>query len=120
MVLEDRPLELLKRSTWFDSELVDKGCTSHSIGGQCVGLAATAVESKHVQRTRSLAEWVLGSKRLELAHELGVTSAREISLDTPLECHETELVESSGRLPQESFVSDVCEGCTAPERKRLS
>ncbi len=48
IVLKDRMLELLKLCSRLDTELIDKGCTSHSIGGECLGLAATAVESQHL------------------------------------------------------------------------
>jgi hypothetical protein len=68
----------------------------------------------------SLAEWVLGRQLFELAHELRVASANEIRLDASLERHEPELVEPGGCLPQDSFVGDVCQSWTAPERKRLS
>jgi hypothetical protein len=118
-VLKDRALELLELCSWLDSELIDKRCTSYSVSGECVGLTATAVESQHLQRTRSLAERVLGRERLELAHELGVTSARKISLDSALERHEPELVEPGGCLTQHSFLGDVRQSRPAPERKRF-
>src|SRR6185503_5019414 len=77
------------------------------------------IESQHLQRTRTLAERVLGRERLELAHELGVTPARKVSLDSSFERHESELVESGGRRPQHSFVGYVCESRPAPEPERV-
>jgi hypothetical protein len=114
IVLKDRALEFLKLCSRLDSEFIDKGRTSYSVSGERVGLAATAVESEHLQRTRPLAERVLGRERLELTDELGVASARKVGRDSTLECHEPELVEPGGCLTQQSLVGDVRQGRPAP------
>ena len=63
---------------------------------------------------------MLGSQRIELADELGVVMAGEISLDASLEGRKPQIVEACSGRPQDVAVGDIRERLPAPQRERLA
>ena len=83
------------RPSWSTSRLARRPV--HLEG---LGLPVAPVESEHPQRVEPLPERVIRGERLELPHQLGLSTAGEVRLDPTLERDEAKLVEPRGRRTQ--------------------
>ena len=67
---ENRPLELAERRAWLDAELVGERPARVPVGGECILLAAGAVEREHELLAQPLAVGLGGDQLAELRHDL--------------------------------------------------
>ena len=103
----------------LDSELVDELSASRAIRGERISLATASIESEHLERARLFAKRILRDKSIELADEIRVTTAREVSLDPAFQHHESQLVQARGLGCQDALVCDVGERWPSPQCEAL-
>src|SRR5207249_4552362 len=70
---QDRAVQLLELSTWFDPELLDQDPATVLVCLESFGLPPRPVQRKHVVGTQTLAHRMLVDQSLELADQLAVT-----------------------------------------------
>ena len=103
----------------LDAQLLAKHTAQFLVGAQRFGLASATVEGKHQLGGEALAQGLGGHQRLELAHQVGVTSERQRGLDALLGGPETTLLEA-GRLPLgEGLVRELGQGRAPPQDERF-
>ena len=117
VLVEDRPLELLKGRARLDAQLVDEQTPRLPIDLERLRLPSGAVERQHELRAKPLAERMLADERLELCDELSVAPECEVGVDAPLERDEPEFLETEDLSLGERLVRDVGERRAAPERE---
>ena len=94
VLLEDRLVQLAKRTTGLDSELLHQAGASGLIRLERVSLAARAVQGQHELAAQSLAQRVLAGEALQLADELVMVAQHQIELDPLLERRQPRLFET--------------------------
>ena len=82
---EDRLLQLPKRGSWLEAELLVECFPRHAIGLECFSLPAAAVQRQHKLATQALAQRMLRHESLELANQLGVPSAGQVGINAVLQ-----------------------------------
>ena len=92
----------------------DKRAARVVIRGECVGLAAAAVEREHQLAAQPFAQRVRADERLEFVGDLGMLSARDVCLDSLAEAVEPQVVEPRDLGLGELFLRHVRERRTAP------
>src|SRR5207344_1051574 len=97
-------------------ELVEERRARRSVRLEGFRLATRAIEREHQLRAEGLAQRVLGDQRLQLPHELGRATGREVGLDPLLDRRDVLLLEPGG-LERELAVA---ERIAAPETQRLA
>ena len=117
---EDRLFELPERWRWLEAEFVDECRPRGPIGLESLGLAAAAIERQHELTTQSLTQRMLCHERLELADELGVPSAGQVSVDAVLEQGESQLLEPADLSLRERVECKLGERGPAPDSQRLA
>jgi len=118
-----------QRTAWWSSRRPGPGSIPSSstrsrrrllVDGERLRLATRAVEGEHELSAEALPQRLGGHERVELGHELGVTSEREVGLDPHLEAGKPKLLQPSDRRLRKRLVTDVGEGGPAPELKGLA
>jgi hypothetical protein len=102
----------------FDAELVDERPSDRLVGRERLGLTAAAVQAQHHRAMNTLAEWMLGGERLELANDLGMTAGGKIGVDPLFDRRQPHLLEprdlSAGEWDRgkvlQRFASEQCRG----------
>ena len=106
---EDRPLELPKRPTRLEPQLVDEAIAGGVVSLEGVGLAAGSVQSEHELTLEALAQRMLADQRLELAHQPRVLARRQIRVDPILEHDQTSLFQPSDLRLGERLVGEIAQ-----------
>ena len=113
-------MQIAQRAPGLDPELLDQRRARGLVDGERIGLAPRAIEGEHELPAQSLAQWVLGGERLELADELGVLARCEIGVDPLLQRAEAQLLELRRVRLRERLVGEVGQRRPAPQRERLA
>jgi hypothetical protein len=95
VLLENPPLQVAQVFTRLDPDLLDERLAGGLVRLQRVGLAAGAIKREHQLRPTALAQRMLGDECLELAHELGVTSKRQVGIYPVFQRGESEVLEAN-------------------------
>ena len=103
----------------LQSEIIDELTPRVPKRGQGVGLAPRSVQGKHVRGMQTLAEGMLGNELLELRHQFGAASARELGLDALLDRPQAPLLQLPQLAIGEWLVDQVRESRAAPESQSL-
>jgi hypothetical protein len=120
VLAQNRLLELLQGSAWFDPELLDEHTAALTVGCQRFRLPTAAVQSDHELCAQPLAQGLGCDERFELADESRVPPECEVSLDPLLERLETKRLDPSDLDLCEPLVGEFRERTTAKEPKRIS
>ena len=112
-------MELTQRRTRLDAELVAQRAPAVMERLERVGLAAGGVERAHQLAAQPLAQRVASHLRVELGHQRGVVTEREVRLDPVLERAEPLLLQPRDLRLGEVLIGEVGERGTAPHRERL-
>jgi hypothetical protein len=102
----------------LDPELADEGRARGPKRLERLGLAARAVERRHLQATRPLPQRVFGHQSLELTDDVRVAPQSEIRFDATLECQQAQLLEATRDRIEERLVGEVGERRPTPQRQR--
>ena len=86
------------------------------IGGECVGLATSAVEREHELRAQALAEGMLRDECLELSDQVATCAERELRVDQVFKRGGAQVLEPANLVQCEGLEDQVGERGTAPQR----
>ena len=113
-------LQLAQLRPGLQPELLIQDHPTLPVGLERVGLAARAVEREHQLATDPLPLRMLPHECFELGDELTVSPAGEISVHTPLESVEPQLLQPGNLGQRPRLIAQVAERLTAKERYRLA
>jgi hypothetical protein len=119
-VVQDVAFKLLERSARLEPELVTERPSRVAVDAQCIRLPSLAIEGKHELPAESLAQRLGLDQILELGDEAGLTSAREVCVDSRLERIEPEPLEPADGRPHVRTEVEVRERFPSPERKCIA
>jgi hypothetical protein len=105
--------------TGLEAELVDERRARVRVRLECVALSPRSVKGEDELAPAALAERLLDDECLQLGHELGVTTERELGIEPAFERVEPESLETDGRRDHR-LVGQVGERRPAPERKCIA
>ena len=95
-MLEDPSLELMQLGPGLEPELIDQAPAGRLEHVERVGLAPGAIEGEHQARDQPLTQRVLVNEPLELGHELGAVTERELGLEPRLKRAQPQLLKPLG------------------------
>ena len=103
-----------------DPELVTELVVGASERRQRLGLAAGAIEGRHVLGDQSFPKWVPGDEQLDLGQYGRVASQRELGPDALLDGGQPERLEPGDLGRQRDHTGQVAKGGSAPLREGLA
>jgi hypothetical protein len=80
-VAEDGRLEISERLTGLKPELLVESAADPPVDIERLRVAAGAVERQHQLRVNALLVWMSSREHLQLAHELGMTTERQLDVE---------------------------------------
>ncbi len=119
ILVQDRLLELSKRSSWHESKLIAQRGLSLPERLQRVRLSTASVQREHELAAEPLAQRMSRHKVLELGNELRRSPRCQVSVDPIFDRCEPQFLEPRDLVPSEVLVGEVGESSSAPERERL-
>src|SRR4051794_8838414 len=119
-LVQHRLLEPAQGRSWLDAEVVDHAPPRLGEDPQRVGLAAGAIQRKHLLAGEPLAQRMLGHESLELRRHLAMAAEREVSVDALLDCAHPQLLEPLCLVADGRLIGEIGERRPAPERQRLA
>ena len=117
---EDAHLERLEVGTRVDAQALIQRGPCRPVGGECLRLAARAVQREHTLRVQAFPVGVLGDERFEFACQCLVTTVREVSLDPGLDGADAQLLQPCHPRLRERLVREVRERRSPPQAERLA
>src|SRR5439155_16619607 len=119
ILAENRLLELAKRRTRLDPQLLYQGAACLLVCVQRFNLPPAAVEGEHQLATEALAEGILCDQQLELTNELGPRAESQLRVHQVLKRGGTQLLQAPDHGRGERLEGKVRKRRAAPELERL-
>src|SRR5262249_53288801 len=117
---QDRRIDLLKRGTRLDAELIDERTPRRVVALQRVRLPTCAVEREHQLAAHPLAKGVLVDERLELADEIAGAAELEVGVNASLDGVQPQFLEAADLVLRERLEGEIGKRRPSPERKRFA
>ena len=118
IVAQDPALQLVQRRRWLKPELLNEPTACGRELLERFGVAARPVKGQHQARQEPFAQRVLAHQPLELGHELGPASHRQIRLDPGLQPAQPEFLQAPGVDAGVRVVRNVRPRRTPPQSQR--
>ena len=112
---EDRLLDTAQLRARVQTGLLGQDLAGTLVGGQRLGLPASAIEGAHQQRLRPLPQRLLGDQRLQLPHQPGMLTQGQLRRDAILQRAQAQLLKTSRVGDRERLPSDVGQRRTPPQ-----
>jgi hypothetical protein len=120
ILAEHLALQHAQRRRGLDAQLLHQLSPRRLVDLERLHLPTGPVEREHQLGTQLLPQRMLARQLFELCNQRTVQAERQICLDPPLECSQTQLLKPADHRLREGLVGEVRQRRTAPESERVT